>query len=367
MLRPLRLWGAALALCLAPALALAQGFTCPNIVETALEVVDQFCAKTGRNQVCYGSVRLAAEPKPGVEDFEFRKTGDLISVADLQNLRASAMNVEAGEWGVALMRLQANLPDTLPGQNVTFILFGDVELTPVEPADPNAPPMQAFYLRTGVGDARCEEAPESGLLVQTPEGAGEVAFNVNGVDVQMGSTVFFQADEDEGMTVSTLEGLAYVRANGGEQIIVPGTWVRVALSRLPDVVAGFKPRGLPELPRAYEARTRMLERLPVRLLQRRIEIAPPLAGESLQRLLDKIHAGGPLCGETPLPACRPPLLPVRPTALPALPVRPTELPTPPALPTLPALPTEPPAPPSLPELPTLPFDPGGMLPGSRGG
>jgi hypothetical protein len=26
------------------------------------------------------------------------------------------------------MRVQANLPDTLPGQNVTFLLFGDVEL-----------------------------------------------------------------------------------------------------------------------------------------------------------------------------------------------------------------------------------------------
>ncbi|NOG50271.1 MAG: SH3 domain-containing protein [Chloroflexi bacterium] len=27
-----------------------------------------------------------------------------------------------------MMRLQANLPDTLPGQNVTFVLFGDVTI-----------------------------------------------------------------------------------------------------------------------------------------------------------------------------------------------------------------------------------------------
>jgi hypothetical protein len=332
MFRSIRWWGAALALCLAPALAQAQGFTCPNIVETALEVVDQSCAETGRNQVCYGSIRLSAQPKPDITNFEFRKTGDLVGVADLQKLVASPMNIEAGEWGVALMRLQANLPDTLPGQNVTFILFGDVELTPVETADTAAPPMQAFYLRTGVGDARCEEAPESGLLVQTPEGAGEVVFNINGVDVQMGSTVFFQADEAEGMTVSTLEGLAYMRANGGEQIIVPGTWVRVALARLPDAAGLFQPLGLPELPRAYEERARMLRRLPVRLLQRRIEIAPPLAREELERLLNHLRSGGALCGETPLPPCRLPLLP---TALPTLPV--------------------------------LPIDPGGLLPGGRGG
>src|SRR5690606_20836366 len=31
-------------------------------------------------------------------------------------------------WGVALMQIQANLPDTLPGQNVTFLLFGDVTI-----------------------------------------------------------------------------------------------------------------------------------------------------------------------------------------------------------------------------------------------
>ena len=35
-----------------------------------------------------------------------------------------------GEWGVSLMQLQANLPDTLPGQNVTVLLFGDVTLQP---------------------------------------------------------------------------------------------------------------------------------------------------------------------------------------------------------------------------------------------
>ena len=27
------------------------------------------------------------------------------------------------------MKLQANLPDTLPGQNVTFLMFGDVQVT----------------------------------------------------------------------------------------------------------------------------------------------------------------------------------------------------------------------------------------------
>ena len=38
------------------------------------------------------------------------------------------MNASTGAWGVALMRIQANLPDTLPGQNVTMLIFGDVQI-----------------------------------------------------------------------------------------------------------------------------------------------------------------------------------------------------------------------------------------------
>jgi pimeloyl-ACP methyl ester carboxylesterase/SH3-like domain-containing protein len=53
-------------------------------------------------------------------------------------------------------------------------------------------PMQAFYFRTGVGDTACEEAPNSGILVQTPRGAGEVTINVNGLEVALASTAVIQ-------------------------------------------------------------------------------------------------------------------------------------------------------------------------------
>ena len=36
-------------------------------------------------------------------------------------------------------------------------------------------PMQAFYFRSGVDDAPCAEAPNSGLLIQTPEGVASVS------------------------------------------------------------------------------------------------------------------------------------------------------------------------------------------------
>ena len=108
--------------------ALAQDATCSAIVQQAMADVQQDCAPTGRNQACYGYVSLDATPREGVQNFSFAKAGDLASVGDLDTLRLSALDVAKNTWGIALMKLQANLPDALPGQNVTFLLFGDVEI-----------------------------------------------------------------------------------------------------------------------------------------------------------------------------------------------------------------------------------------------
>lgn len=286
-----------LLLCLAPLLVLAQS-DCPDIVQTALDAADQACASTGRNQACYGNVDLSAQPEPGAKDFTFNKVGDIVDVSNVKSLTLSPMDQADGKWGVALLRLQADLPDTLPGQNVTFLLFGDVEIeNAVAPDDTTQHPMQAFYLRTGQSDAPCDEAPESGMLVQTPEGAEEVSFNVNGVDVQMGSTVLFQADADNGMTVSTLEGAALVGADDGVQVIPPGASSLISLTR------ELRASGAPAIPISYEGRQRFFRALPLRLLQRRIQIAAPLTREQIAAIRDKIQNGELPCGEAPLPRC----------------------------------------------------------------
>lgn len=190
------------------------------------------------------------------------------------------------------------MPDTLPGQNVTFLLFGDVDITnAVSSTDTALKPMQAFYLRTGIGDARCQQAPDSGLLVQTPEGVGIVAFNVNGVDVAMGSTVFFQANIERGTIVRTLEGAAFVETEEGSQPILAGTQVSVPMGE------DFLPDGPPAPPSSYEGDETMLLSLPLDLLQREIDVAPPLTDAELTSLLSRIEADEPLCGEPPFPEC----------------------------------------------------------------
>ncbi|MBZ0275295.1 MAG: hypothetical protein K8I60_04085, partial [Anaerolineae bacterium] len=101
---------------------------CPATVETALQALDQLCQDTERNQACYGHQMLVAEAQPDVTDFAFDTPGDKTPVSTIQSLHLRPYSEPDAVWGVALMRLQANLPDTLPGQNVTVLLFGDVSL-----------------------------------------------------------------------------------------------------------------------------------------------------------------------------------------------------------------------------------------------
>lgn len=274
---------------------------CPRIVEEALAAADSSCAATGRNQACYGHVALAADMRDDARAYVFDRPGDLVNVASLDALRLSSMNITTGDWGVALMKLQANLPDALPGENVTFLLFGDVEIrnaVPVTSTSETGPhSMQAFRLRTGIGDAPCEGAPQSGMVVQTPEGAGSVIFNINGVDVEMGSTVFFQANVNGGMTVSTLEGAANVATDQGSQPVLAGTWVRVALDE------DLQPSRAPGWPRPYTCRSAIHEALPLSLLPRPVTITPAMENDQFDLVQANIESGRALCGEPGLPDC----------------------------------------------------------------
>lgn len=278
-------------------IASAQSETCPDIVTNALSAVDEFCLELGRNQACYGNVALAAEPQPEVDEFTFETLGDVVDVDNILSLELSELDEDEGLWGVVVMSLQADIPNTLPGQNVTFILFGDVTIENASSDEQS--PMQAFYLRTGIGDAACEEAPESGLLVQTPDGVDEVTFNINGVDVQVGSTVLFQtewqSDEQTDLLVSTVEGSAALQYDGESYPAVEGTQMRMPLNEQ------LLPVGLPELPVAYaEAR---LARLPINHLPRRIQMAAPMLAENIDTLQMRIQNGLPPCGVDGLPRC----------------------------------------------------------------
>jgi hypothetical protein len=275
-------------------------------------------------------------------------------LTDLQSLRLSEMDTASGMWGVALLRMQANLSSAVPEKNVTLLVFGDVDienaasdvalldvtvqvastvnvreqpdlvativgrLTPgqtvtatgrledgswvrvllpegnsgwvdssllqggipdldtVEASVPYFGPMQAFYLESGMDDALCPEAPNSGILVQTPEGVAEVTLLVNEVDIQLGATAYFQAQAGENMAVRVVEGRVRVTAQGVTETAYAGSEVTVPLD------ANGKPAGPPAPPVGYEMSA--VSALPVGRLERTVAVHPSLTADEIAAL-----------------------------------------------------------------------------------
>ena len=362
-LRKLTWFLALLTLLVAPSQALAQGGqtapSCPQIVQNAFRLTNQLCEGAGRNEACYGHVQVNALLAAGTELGAFSREGDILDLVKLRSLRLSPMDFETGSWGVSLMRVQANIPDTLSSTNLTFLAFGDVEITNAAPdatlmtiraatrfANVNvhqfpfmdalvigtlAPgqealssgrladgswyriffpdtgetgwvhrsvvrssedlsqldvvegtsayyrPLQAFYFQSAENDAPCDEAPNSGLLIQTPEGVAEVKLMINEIGIRLGSTAFVQANADDGFTLNLLEGHAQIEVDGVEQAAYPGTQVNVPLDQ------GGHPQGPPSEPHPYDPS--LLQTLPTGDLQRPINVPPALSQNDVDTLM----------------------------------------------------------------------------------
>lgn len=335
--------------------AQSEAVDCPILVETALNAADEACSATGRNQACYGNLVIDASTR---EPATFETTGDIVQVSNIESLELASMNVARNEWGVALMRVQANLPDTLPGSNVTFLLFSDVviedagyegdatpppvlnattiensnvrsgpstdffvidslnsgdslivngrneagdwlrvelpsgvntgwmaatllevegDISTLELASAGSEstttqfgPMQAFYFRSGIGDAPCNAAPDSGMIIQTPEGLFTVDLQINGVNVQLGSTMYLTAGVDENgeiqFNIHMIEGDARIESEGVAQFLRAGQMLQVPLDE------DYNPTGQPGIPMPYDGRNASL---PIRLLERSTIVIPP--------------------------------------------------------------------------------------------
>jgi quercetin dioxygenase-like cupin family protein len=163
------------------------------------------------------------------------------------------------------------------------ITAGIDTLDVVEPAAPHYGPMQAFYFRSGAKDAACQEAPDSGLLIQTPEGVGEVTLLINEVNIQLGSTVYFQAQPGKDMTIRVVEGSARVQTSGKAYRAIAGSQITVPLNE------NLEPTGPPNPPAAYDMTD--VEALPVSNLERPIAIQPPASPQEIEATQEPIEIG----------------------------------------------------------------------------
>lgn len=129
-------------------------------------------------------------------------------------------------------------------------------------------PMQAFYFQSGVDDAPCEAAPNSGMMIQTPEGEAKVTLWIDEVIIELDATAFVQAQPNGELSIDVLEGTVTITANGETRTAVAGTQITVPLDNELGVA------GVPNDPQPLDPAD--LQGLPIDLLDTPVEIPAPL-------------------------------------------------------------------------------------------
>ncbi|MGD8456631.1 MAG: hypothetical protein PVF83_09625 [Anaerolineales bacterium] len=207
---------------------------CRDVINNAMAFSDITCEKIGRNQVCYGNYDIYADLLEGVTE-PFTAVGDIIGIEKVRRLVASPLNMEKELWGIAILKLPANLPGTLPGQNVTFMILGDTSV------NNTSGDMTAFYFTSGLTGIKCAQIPFDGVFIETQNGQG-IAFKANGVDIVLEGSSFLQAQPEESMTVTILKGTGTVSAKGHIRKMSSRTSVSVPMDW------GLNPSGPPSEP-----------------------------------------------------------------------------------------------------------------------
>ncbi len=234
---------------------------CAALVSEAEARVNAMCDSIGRNQACYGNQTVSVDFQPG-SNLVFNQSGDLVDLLAVQQISTAPLDLANSNWGIAVLKAQASLPQALPGQNVTFILFGDTTVS-----DPT-PDMHAVIVSTRIGGFDCANAPDSAVLIQSPAGQ-QVTMNLNGADVTLGSTAYVTAEQNNYLTFGIIEGQGTIGAFGTTRIVLPGMQVRVPLG----TEDGLQVTGIPFEPEPYNQH--VIDRAPLMLLDQSIQSTEP--------------------------------------------------------------------------------------------
>lgn len=111
------------------------------------------------------------------------------------------------------------LPDDLP---IVDESAGDVSPYPTR--------YSAIEINTGANDARCDSAPESGVLVQANQPNMRTRLQINQADVVFDGTLYLQADDDGVLAVHVVEGEATVTVDEESATVAEGFVSRVTVT-----------------------------------------------------------------------------------------------------------------------------------------
>jgi len=204
------------------ATALAQrSASCQVLIDKAIKASDNYCGETSSNKVCYGNTTIKAELAPGATQ-RFSERGDIVTVDELRRLSAAPLNLTNSEWGIAVFKVIANLPRSLPGETITMVVFGNTTL------DKDIGNLESFYFSSELGQISCEKVPFDGLMITSPDGTG-VQFTVNGAELTLMGDASLTAYKNGEMQVSLYNGVAKIISNGQEQFFGAGEKVTVDL------------------------------------------------------------------------------------------------------------------------------------------
>lgn len=212
------------------------------------------------------NANLRREPETTSEVLGVVTPGETVMVngrtADNAWLRA---RFTTAEGGVQIGWLAARLVSTTEDLE-TLDAIEPEELDSTSPLQYG--PMQAFYFQSGIDDAPCAAAPNSGMMIQTPEGQATVTLWIDEVIIELDGTAFIQADAGGDLTVTTLDGSASVTANGETRTAIAGTQIDVPLGD--DLTAS----GVPNDPVPLDPDN--VQSLPTELLENPVDIPDPL-------------------------------------------------------------------------------------------
>jgi len=154
--------------------------SCQALIDRTIQASQNFCNNTSSNTACYGNNTLQAELLPNTAQ-RFSERGDVIPVNGLRRLLASPLNLTNSEWGIAVFKVVANLPRSLPGETVTMVVFGNATL---DNQSENSESLESFYFTSELGQIVCDKIPFDGLMVSSPDGSG-IRFSVNGAELTL--------------------------------------------------------------------------------------------------------------------------------------------------------------------------------------
>jgi hypothetical protein len=147
----------------------AQSDFCADLLIPTLEQVSSLCSELGRNEICYGN-NLVEASFIGDTPVDFTSPSDIAPVPLLESLHTTALDNQTGLFGVAVMQVQSsNIPNSLPGQVLTFLLVGEVTVeNDVAPEEAFVPVDPIETVTTTAANIRLEPDSDNRIIGSVP-------------------------------------------------------------------------------------------------------------------------------------------------------------------------------------------------------